>query len=94
MKYDNAIRLQKEVEKKIVAEDDFGLIDRVCGVDIAYSGYNGDVAYCFVGVMERDWEFVESVDVETRVTHPYVAGLLMLREAGPILCALDMPKSD
>lgn len=91
MKYDDAIRLQKEVAKKIVAEDDFGLIDRVCGVDIAYSG---DVAYCSAVVMERDWELVESVDVETRVTHPYVAGLLMLREAGPILCALDMLKSD
>jgi deoxyribonuclease V len=35
---------------------------------------------------------IESVDAETAVTHPYVPGLLMLREAGPILHTLRMLK--
>jgi deoxyribonuclease V len=36
---------------------------------------------------------IESVDAETTVTYPYVPGLLMLREAGPIFHALAMLKS-
>ena len=91
MKYGDAIRLQKAVAKKIVAKDVFGRIDRVCGVDVAYSG---DVAYCSAVVMGRDLKLIESFDAESTVTHPYVPGLLMLREAGPILHALDMLKSD
>jgi deoxyinosine 3'endonuclease (endonuclease V) len=91
LKYGDAIRLQKEVAKKVVAEDDFGRIDRVCGVDVAYSRND---AYCSAVVMGRDFKLIESVDTETTATHPYVSGLLMLREAGPILHALQMLKSD
>jgi deoxyribonuclease V len=91
LKYGDAIRLQKEVAKKVVAEDDFGRIDRVCGVDVAYSRND---AYCSAVVMGRDLKLIESVDAETTATHPYVSGLLMLREAGPILHALEMLKSD
>lgn len=91
MKYGDAIRLQKEVAKKVVTKDDFGSIDRVCGVDVAYSR---NVAYCSAVVMDKDLKLIESVDAETTATHPYVPGLLMLREAGPILHALEMLKSD
>lgn len=89
MTYSDAIRLQKEVAKKVVAKDDFGEINRVCGVDAAYSG---DTAYCSAVVMDRQ-SVIESVGAETAVTHPYVPGLLMLREAGPILHTLGMLKS-
>jgi deoxyinosine 3'endonuclease (endonuclease V) len=91
LKYGDAIRLQKEVAKKVVTEDDFGRIDRVCGVDVAYSRND---AYCSAVVMGRDLKLIESVDAETTATHPYVSGLLMLREAEPILHALEMLKSD
>jgi deoxyribonuclease V len=87
--YSDAIRLQKEIAKKVVTKDDFGEIKRVCGVDAAYSG---DTAYCSAVVMDRQ-SVIESVDAETAVTHPYVPGLLMLREAGPILHTLGMLKS-
>lgn len=87
--YADAIRLQKEVAKKVVTRDDFGEIKRICGVDAAYSG---DTAYCSAVVMDTK-SVVESVDSETVVTHPYVPGLLMLREAGPIMHALAMLKS-
>lgn len=89
MTYGDAIRLQKEIAKKVVAQDDFGEISRICGVDVAYSG---DAAYCSAVVMERQ-SVIESVDAETVATHPYVPGLLMLREAGPIFHALGMLKS-
>ncbi|HEU4605676.1 MAG TPA: endonuclease V [Nitrososphaera sp.] len=89
MKHGDAIRLQKEVAKKVVSKDDFGEINRICGVDVAYSG---DTAYCSAVVMEGQ-SVAESVDSQTAATHPYVPGLLMLREAGPIFHTLKKLKS-
>ena len=85
MTYDDAIKLQNEVAKKVIAKDDFGEINRICGVDVAYSG---DIAYCSAVVMDRNLQPLESVDVETVVTRPYVPGLLMLREAEPVFHVL------
>lgn len=86
MTYSEAIRLQKEIAKKVVAKDDFSRIKRVCGVDVAYCN---DVAYCSAVVMEGQ-SVIESVDAETVATYPYVPGLLMLREAEQIFHALAM----
>ncbi len=88
--YADAIKLQKEVAKKVVAKDDFGEINRICGVDVAYSG---DTAYCSAVVMDRNLQLLESVHAETVATHPYVSGLLMLREAEPIFHVLKKLKS-
>lgn len=92
MTYADAIRLQRDVAKKVVfARDDFGEIRRICGVDIAY---RGDAAYCSAVVMDRGMhQLVESVDAKTTVNYPYVPGLLMLREAEPILCTLKLLKN-
>jgi deoxyribonuclease V len=90
LKYDDAIRLQNEIAEKVVAHDDFDKIKRVCGVDVAY---DGDTAYCSAVVMEKG-EVVESVNTKTRVTHPYIPGLLMLREAEPIFHTVNMLKDD
>ena len=81
----DAIKLQKVVSKKVITKDDFGQISRTCGVDVAYSG---DTAYCSAVVMGRASQLLESVEAETVATYPYVPGLLMLREAGPIFHAL------
>lgn len=88
--YSDAVRLQKETAKKVVAKDDFGKISFACGVDVAYSG---DTAYCSAVVMDKSFNVVESVDAQSTVTHPYVPGLLMLREAEPIFHALKKLKS-
>lgn len=92
MTYADAIRLQRDVAKKVVfARDDFGKIRRICGVDIAY---RGDAAYCSAVIMDRGMHrLVESVDAKTTVNYPYVPGLLMLREAEPILCTLKLLKN-
>jgi deoxyribonuclease V len=93
--YTDAIRLQKNIAKKVVvAKDDFGEISRICGVDIAYSGRNSNAAYCSAVIMDRNMKhLVESVDVRTIVKYPYVPGLLMLREAEPILYTLKLLKN-
>ena len=95
MTYADAIRLQKNIAKKVVsAKDGFGEISRICGVDIAYSGSNSSAAYCSAVIMDRNMQqLVESVDVQTIVKYPYVPGLLMLREAEPIFYTLKLLKN-
>ncbi|MDQ3851820.1 MAG: endonuclease V [Thermoproteota archaeon] len=95
MTYADAIRLQKNIAKKVVADkDDFGRISSICGVDIAYSGSNSNAAYCSAVIMDRNMQkLVESVDVQTIVKYPYVPGLLMLREAEPIFYTLKLLKN-
>ena len=88
--YPDAVRLQKEIAKKVVAKDDFRDIRLVCGVDVAYSG---DMAYCSAVVMDKGFNVVESVDSQSAITHPYIPGLLMLREAEPIFHTLKKLKS-
>jgi deoxyribonuclease V len=95
LKYADAIRLQKNIAKKVVsAKDGFGGISRICGVDIAYNGSNSSTAYCSAVIMDRNMQqLVESVDVQTIVKYPYVPGLLMLREAEPIFYTLKLLKN-
>jgi deoxyribonuclease V len=91
----DAIRLQKNIAKKVVAaKDDFGSISSICGVDIAYGDRNDSAAYCSAVIMDRNMrKLVESVDVQTIVKYPYVPGLLMLREAEPIFYTLKLLKN-
>jgi deoxyribonuclease V len=94
MTYRDAILLQENTAKKVLsATDDFGDILRICGVDVAYSGSN-NAAYCSAVIMDRNKQYlVESIDVQTVVKHPYVPGLLMLREAEPIFYTLRLLKN-
>ena len=94
MTYANAITLQKNIAKKVVAaKDDFGEISSICGVDVAYRG-SSNAAYCSAVIMDKDMQqLVESVDVQTIVKYPYVPGLLMLREAEPIFYTLKLLKN-
>ncbi|HEY6756201.1 MAG TPA: endonuclease V [Nitrososphaera sp.] len=95
MIYADAIRLQKDIAKKVVvAEDDFEEISRICGVDIAYSA-SSNAAYCSAVIMDRNMQqLIESIDVQTSVKYPYVPGLLMLREAEPIFYTLNLLKNN
>jgi deoxyribonuclease V len=93
--YADAIRLQENIAKQVVAtKDDFGRISSICGVDIAYGGSNSNTAYCSAVIMDRNMQkLVESVNVQTIVKYPYVPGLLMLREAEPIIYTLKSLKN-
>jgi len=97
--YNDAILLQRNTAKKVLADkDDFGEISRICGVDVAYNGNDSssrsDTAYASAVIMDRNMRYiVESVDVQTLVKYPYIPGLLMLREAEPIFYALRMLKN-
>ena len=93
MTYAYAIRLQRDVAKRVVfTKDDFRQIKHICGVDVAY---RGDAAYCSAVVMDAKMQqVVESVYSQTIVKHRYVPGLLMLREAPPIFHTLKLLKNN
>jgi deoxyribonuclease V len=83
--YSDAVRLQQELAKKIVTSDSFDRINSICGVDVAY---DNDIAYCSAVVMDRAGAVIETVRTKSIARHPYVPGLLMLREAEPVFRAL------
>ena len=94
MTYSNAILLQKQTAKKVLAtKDDFEEISHICGVDVAYSS-SSNAAYGSAVIMDRNTQhLIESVDVQTIVKYPYVPGLLMLREADPIFYTIKLLKN-
>ncbi|MGI0016187.1 MAG: endonuclease V [Nitrososphaera sp.] len=90
--HSDAIRLQEELARKVIAADDFGRIKNVCGVDVAYIG---DTAYCSAVIMDRAGKAViETASSVSAAKNPYIPGLLMLREAEPILHTLEMLKKN
>jgi deoxyinosine 3'endonuclease (endonuclease V) len=94
MTYADAIQLQENTAKKVLAAtDDFKDIRHICGVDVAYSS-GSNAAYGSAVIMDRNMQhLVESIDVQTIVKYPYVPGLLMLREAEPIFYTLKLLKN-
>lgn len=89
---DDAVRLQEELAGKVVVSDDFGTIEKICGIDVAY---DNDVAYCSAVVMDSQGSSIlESVDCKVDAKNPYIPGLLMLREAEPIFHTLKRLKKD
>lgn len=77
-----AIKQQKEIAKKVVAKDVHGGIRLVCGVDVSY---RQGVAYCSAVVTDMDLNVVKHAGTKSKVKQPYIPGLFILREAGPIL---------
>jgi deoxyribonuclease V len=91
--YSDAIELQKEIAKKIIAEDTLHKeIEYICGIDVSYKK---NVAYCSAAIIKKNTlELIESVDSKSVVMHPYIPGLFILRESKPILTTLKLLKND
>ena len=82
--------MQKEIGEKVAARDDFsGKIELVCGVDVSY---RQDVVNCSAVVTDLSFNMVEQASTTSQVTQPYIPGLFMLREAGPVLRTLKRIK--
>lgn len=76
---------------RVVARDDYGKIEWVCGVDVSY---RKNVAYCSAVVTDLELNIIEQIDTQSAVTQPYIPGLFMLREAGPILRTIEKASYD
>ena len=85
-RYDDAVKLQLQIARRVIDRDDFGEIKSICAVDVAY---DDSYAYCSAVVMSRSGEQIESASAVSTIESPYVPGLLMLRESPPIIRALE-----
>jgi deoxyribonuclease V len=89
--YSDAIELQREIAKKVIAEDTLHKeIEYICGIDVSYKM---NAAYCSAAIIKKNTlELIESVDSKSVVRHPYISGLFILRESKPILTTLKSLK--
>jgi deoxyribonuclease V len=86
-----AFDLQKEISTKIITYDIFDKIENICGIDVSY---NSNVAYCSAVITNSTFGLIASVNRKYQVQYPYIAGLLFLRESGPLLNTLQLLKDD
>ena len=90
--YSEAIKLQEDLAKKVVTKDSISEIKNVCAIDVSYKD---EIAFCSAVIInKKTMEIVESINTQASVTHPYIPGLLMLREAKPALAGLKLLKND
>jgi deoxyribonuclease V len=90
--YANVIKLQEQLAKKVVLEDEFDKeIEFVCGVDVSYKK---GIAHCSAVIVKRNsLEIVEIVKSKSNIEYPYIPGLFILRESKPILHTLKLLKN-
>jgi deoxyribonuclease V len=90
--YSDAIELQREIAKKVIAEDILHKeIEYICGIDVSYKK---NIAYCSAAIIKKNTlELIESVYSKSVVRHPYISGLFILRESIPILTTLKSLKN-
>jgi deoxyribonuclease V len=90
--YSDAIELQKEIAKNVIAKDTpHNKIEYICGIDVSYKK---NAAYCSAVIMNKNTlEVIESVNAKSAIKHPYIPGLFVLRESEPILTTLKLLKN-
>jgi deoxyribonuclease V len=88
------MELQKQFARQVVEEDTLRdeEMEYVCGVDVSYVK---NTANCSALIMKRrSWQVIEAANMSIRTTEPYIPGLLMIREAKPVLSTLKLLKKD
>ena len=88
------MELQKRLARQVVEEDTLKdeEMEYVCGIDVSYVK---NTANCSALIMKRrSWQVIEAANMSIRTTEPYIPGLLMIREAKPLLATLKLLKKD
>ncbi len=86
MNLDELKSYQEELAGKVTLVDGFGRIERVAGVDVAYSG---ERAYGAAVVLDyKSMETLETRTAKTQVSFPYIPAFLSFREGEPMRAAL------
>jgi len=84
--YHWAKEIQERIAKKIVTDDSINReMESICGIDVCY---RNNIAHCSAVIMNNSLKIIETANTKSSVKYPYVPGLFMLRESGPILTTL------
>ena len=84
LNYREAVKLQKKLSGSVILSDGFGRVKKIAGVDVRYVK-NSDKILCAVLVFSYpSLEIIEEKYVFSKVTFPYIPGLLSFRE-GPVV---------
>lgn len=90
---DELSRLQEEVSRKVVKEDELGQPDTIAGCDISFSENDCAFAACVL----LDYPELTEIDrnsVKVEVDFPYIPTFLAFRELKPMLRAIEEIEAD
>lgn len=86
MNLEKLVLLQRRLAKKVALRDGFARLERIAGVDVAYSGEH---AYAAAVVLDYEsMEILETKTAKTIVSFPYIPTFLSFRELEPMVVAL------
>ena len=84
------MRIQEDLRRLVVIEDDFGHVRIVAGVDVGLTPAEGTATAGVVALTFPDMELIETATTTQPVEFPYIPGLLSFREAPAILSAFGL----
>ena len=85
--------IQYSLADRVLDEDCFSKLSRVAGADVSFSVDNKAVAAVVVLKLE-DLEILEKRTLPVELFFPYISGFLGIREADPVISALNTLKHD
>ncbi|MDJ0517171.1 MAG: deoxyribonuclease V [Trichodesmium sp. MO_231.B1] len=86
---ETAIAMQEKLRHQVIAEDQFGTIKYVAGVDVGYSDNDGMTQAAVAVLNFPELELQEQAIAQRPTSFPYIPGLLSFREIPTILDALE-----
>jgi deoxyribonuclease V len=86
--YTDAVKLQKRLALRVITKDCLKSVRNVCAVDVSYRDRWANASAVVIDAKTLDT--IEHVTSVTKIEAPYVPGLMMLRESGPIMSALKL----
>lgn len=90
---EEAVQLQQELARQVIAEDHLADVQYIAGVDVAYSKHSGKLIAAVVILEADSLKVAESVVVEDHVQFPYIPGLFSFRELPPVIQAFQQIKT-
>ncbi len=90
-RYTDAVKLQEELAPRVITKDTIKKIQNVCAVDVSYKNKTAKAAAVIMDV--KTLQVLEFKVSKSHVKAPYVPGLMMLRESGPVLSVLKLVKN-
>ncbi|GAA0137079.1 endonuclease V [Paenibacillus sp. YSY-4.3] len=90
---EEAVQLQQELARQVIAEDQLADVIYVAGVDVAYSKHSDKLIAAVVILEAESLKVAESVVVEDHVQFPYIPGLFSFRELPPVIKAFQQIKT-